>query len=74
MSPNFFEIFSRGAVVADNQTKAKPKVVEIDGQRVENFSPADEIKGENYAAAAQAVKLPHRGLYFSKLKPSGAAR
>lgn len=58
----------------DKSKATKPKVVEIDNQRVENFSPKDEIAGENYALAAEAVKKPHRGLYFGKLKASGAVR
>lgn len=63
--------------MADNseqiQTNAvSPAEVTVDGTTVIQQTVADQILGDQYAAATKAAKNRRRGVRFSKMLPSGA--
>lgn len=51
---------------------ARPKVVEVDGQRVENQSVGDLIKVANFFAAKQATSGRRCPLRITKMAAGGA--
>ena len=51
---------------------AQPKVVEVDGQRVENQSVGDLLKVARYFASKQATNASRCPLRITKMKPGGA--
>ena len=51
---------------------AQPKVVEVDGQRVENQSVADLLLVAKFFASKQATSGGHCPLRITKMKPGGA--
>ena len=51
---------------------AKPKVVEVDGQRVENQSVGDLLKVANFFASKQATSGRRCPLRITKMKSGGA--
>jgi hypothetical protein len=51
---------------------AQPKVVEVDGQRVENQSVGDLIKVANYFASKRATSRGRCPLRITKMKSGGA--
>ena len=51
---------------------AQPKVVEVDGQRVENQSGGDLLKDANLFASKQATSGRRCPLRITKMKPGGA--
>ena len=51
---------------------AQPKVVEVDGQRVENQSVDDLLKGASYFASKQARSGRPCPLRITKMKSGGA--
>ena len=52
---------------------AQPKVVEVDGQRVENQSVDDLLKVASYFASKQATSGRKCPLRITKMKSGGAA-
>lgn len=50
----------------------QPKVVEVDGQRMENHSLKDQIELDRYLASKQATQGRVRGFRVSKLLAGGA--
>lgn len=54
------------------QLLTQPKVVEVDGQRVENQSVGDLIKVANYLASKEAVKGRRCPLRITKMASGGA--
>jgi hypothetical protein len=48
-----------------------PALATVDGATVQQQAIADQILGDQYAAAAAAIKKRRRGMYFSKLIPAG---
>ena len=57
---------------AIRKNAAGPKSAEVDGQKVEQHSLADQIAADSYLAAKKAMKSRNSGLKISKLSPSGA--
>ena len=53
--------------------RAQPKVVEVDGQRVENQSVGDLLKVASYFASKQATSGRKCPLRITKMKSGGAA-
>ena len=51
---------------------AQPKVVEVDGQRVESQSVGDRLKVANFFASKQATSGRRCPLRITKMKPGGA--
>ena len=51
---------------------AQPKVVEVDGQRVENQSVGDLLKVANFFASKQATSGRRCPLRITKMKSGGA--
>lgn len=51
---------------------SQPKVVEVDGQRMENHSLKDQIELDRYLASKQATQGRARGFRVSKLLAGGA--
>ena len=51
---------------------AQPKVVEVDGQRVENQSVGDLLKVSSYFASKQATSGRKCPLRITKMKSGGA--
>ena len=51
---------------------AQPKVVEVDGQRVENQSVGDLLKVASYFASKQATSGRKCPLRITKMKSGGA--
>ena len=51
---------------------AQPKVVEVDGQRVENQSVGDLLKVANFFASKQATSGRRSPLRITKMKSGGA--
>ena len=51
---------------------AQPKVVEVDGQRVENQSVGDLLKVASYFASKQATSGRRCPLRITKMKSGGA--
>jgi hypothetical protein len=51
---------------------AQPKVVEVDGQRVENQSVGDLLKVANFLASKQATSGRRCPLRITKMKSGGA--
>ncbi|MEG1880406.1 MAG: hypothetical protein RR145_03710 [Oscillospiraceae bacterium] len=54
------------------QMAAQPKMIDIDGQKVENHNVKDLIEVDRYLEAKKAAKKCGRGLRFSKLEAPGA--
>ena len=52
---------------------AQPKVVEVDGQRVENQSVGDLIKVANYLASKNALKGKRLPIRITKMAAGGGA-
>ncbi len=52
---------------------SQPKVVEVDGQRVENQSVGDLLKVASYFASKQATSGRKCPLRITKMKSGGAA-
>ena len=50
----------------------QPKVVEVDGQRMENHSLKDQIELDRYLAPKKATQGRARGFRVSKLVAGGA--
>lgn len=50
----------------------QPKVVEVDGQRMENHSLKDQIELDRYLASKKATLGRARGFRVSKLVAGGA--
>lgn len=50
----------------------QPKVVEVDGQRMENHSLKDQIELDRYLASKKATHGRARGFRVSKLVAGGA--
>ena len=50
----------------------QPKVVEVDGQRMENHSLKDQIELDRYLASKKATQGRTRGFRVSKLVAGGA--
>ena len=57
---------------ATERLLTQPKVVEVDGQRVEQHSLKDQIAADEYLASKKAVKSRNSGLKITKLSHSGA--
>ena len=55
------------------QMLAQPKVVEVDGQRVENQSVGDLIKVASYFASKRATRGRRCPLRITKMASGGAA-
>ena len=51
---------------------SQPKVVEVDGQRVENQSVGDRLKVASYFASKQATSGRKCPLRITKMKSGGA--
>lgn len=51
---------------------SQPKEVEVDGQRVQNHSLADQIKLDKYLASKQAQANGRRGFRITKMLPGGS--
>jgi hypothetical protein len=49
-----------------------PKSAEVDGQKVEQHSIADQIAADEYLAKKRAMRRRGCGLKFTKLEHSGA--
>jgi len=56
------------------QMLAQPKVVEVDGQRVENQSVDDLIKAAKFLAAKKATQGRRCPLRMTKMEAGGAIR
>ena len=56
------------------QQAAKPKVVEVDGQRVEQHSLPDQIAFDRYLAAKKAAERRVVGVRFAKMEAGGAVQ
>ena len=54
------------------QNATGPKSVDIDGQKVEQHSIADQIAADEYLAKKRAMRRKGCGLKFTKLEHSGA--
>ena len=52
---------------------SQPKVVEVDGQRVENHSPKDLIELDRYLAAKKAARARRSPLRITRMAAGGAA-
>lgn len=52
---------------------AAPKRTRTDEGYVEERSVEDLIKAANHVATANALQLPHRGMYISRTRPPGTA-
>jgi hypothetical protein len=50
---------------------AKPKSVEIDGQKVEQYSLLEQIKVDEYLAKKKAMKCKNIGLKIAPMEHSG---
>ncbi len=48
-----------------------PKSAEVDGQRVEQHSLADQIAADEYLTSKKAMKSRTSGLKFTKMSHSG---
>ena len=78
----FFRVFVEGRAVADppasmtaeelEQQAQKPKVVEVDGQHVEQHSLPDQIAFDRYLAAKKAAERRTVGVRFAKMVAGGA--
>ena len=51
---------------------ARPKVVEVDGQRVENQAVGDLLKVAKFFASKEAAGGRRCPLRFTRMKPGGA--
>ena len=51
---------------------AKPKVVEVDGQKVENQSVGDLVTAAKFFASKEAVKGGKCPLRFTRMRAGGA--
>lgn len=54
------------------QQAQKPKVVEVDGQRVEQHSLPDQIAFDRYMASKKAAERRTVGVRFAKMVAGGA--
>lgn len=54
------------------QLLTQPKVVEVDGQRIENQSVGDLIKVANYLSSKEALKGRRCPLRITKMASGGA--
>ena len=71
---------NRNAAMPENETLEEairrnasgPKSAEVDGQKVEQHSLADQIAADEYLASKKAVKSRTSGLKITKLCHSGA--
>ena len=74
------ESMNRSAAMPENETLEEvirrnasgPKSTEVDGQKVEQHSLADQIAADEYLASKKAVKSRTSGLKITKLCHSGA--
>jgi hypothetical protein len=53
------------------ENMAKPKSVEIDGQKVEQHSLLEQIKVDEYLAKKEAMKSKNWGLKIARMEHSG---
>lgn len=56
-----------------SQQAAKPKSIEVDGQRVEQHSLKDQIELDRYLASKRATGRGKRGFRISKMSAGGAS-
>lgn len=54
------------------ENMAKPKSVEIDGQKVEQYSLLEQIKVDEYLAKKKAMKCKNMGLKIAPMEHSGS--
>lgn len=55
------------------QRATEPKSAEVDGQKVEQHSLADQIAFDRYLASKQAAESGKRGFRITKMKAGGAS-
>jgi len=57
---------------AIRENASGPKSAEIDGQKVEQHSLADQIAADEYLASKKAIQSRNSGLKITQLSHSGA--
>ena len=57
---------------AIRKNAAGPKSAEVDGQKVEQHSPQDQIAADRYLASKKAAQSRNSGLKITKMSHSGA--